>query len=132
MNTEAEINLLRDRVRELERSVEKLELPPHKRSSGERIQLFLTPIIMLFGVLAFFGFGINVPGDPLFFDAHYITTERVRLANPDDKNEDWGEIDGKTGTIQLKSEEGSVVIDPTGIQIEGPDGEIVIKPTKPD
>jgi hypothetical protein len=130
MNTEAEINLLRERVRELERSVDKLELTPLKRSLGDRLSAFGLIACLMLGMMAFLGYGIDVRGGPFYFDAHHITTESVTLADPDDSGERWGKIDGKSGTIQLEGEKGSVKIDPNGIEIEGPDGTLVLKPEK--
>jgi hypothetical protein len=130
MNTEAETNLLRERVRELEKAVEKLELPEFKRSPGDRLRAFGLIIFMMMGMMAFFGFGYDMKGSPFNFDANHITTQSVTLENPDDAEESWGKIDGKRATIKLDGVDGSVEIDPTGIRLEGPDGVLILKPEK--
>ena len=136
MNTEAEINLLRDRVRELERTIEKLErfpaggLPWWRRASVA----LLTPLLTfgtVFGLAAYYR--LSTGDGPVFFETHQlesysVQTVQLDFQDPEDSDQYWGKIEGRSSSIYLRSKEGEVRIDPRGIRIEGPNGVLVLEP----
>ena len=138
MNTEAEINLLRDRVRELEKTIERYEknpaamLPWWRRaalSAGIAIVVFGSAFTLRQEIGPAFGF------EPSRSTAYRLETESIVFEDFDaeDRRDKFrGKIRGDTAEIDISGEDGRIRISPKGIHLEGPDGEVVIKPTKPD
>jgi hypothetical protein len=138
MNHDEEINMLQDRIRRLEKSIEKLERSPFSglpwwRRTGATVLMVVVTFGSVIGLMGHYQ--MRLGNGPVFFDVHKLTantvqTVHVDFQHPDDDEAYWGKIEGRNSTINLHSEDGSVRIDPTGIRIEGPDGVLILKPEK--
>ena len=137
MNNETDLAALKSRIDHLEGLVAALSKEHHlgRPSRPWYQQLAFAVAYPLLVLTVIYAMGGTVIGHSLGLTnhswiAHNLSTEKVVLRDLDDEAKNYGEIDGRDASIDLRSDEGRVRISPRGIEIDGPDGTVSLKPEK--